>query len=257
MNTFKSWRSYDHFERYVKKNKRYFFDSDVDDFLKTVLETGKNRIEKIKAGSILWRSQLGHDWEPYYEGDEHIDDVPSPFKTNRMKPLKESATEGRANPKGIPFLYLATDKNTSMTEVRPWIGSYISVAQFKILKDLKIINCTTDKKGSLLYLEEPNTEKRETAVWQNIDKAFSKPITLNENSADYVPTQIIAELFKKDGFDGIAYGSSLGDGHNIALFDINVADLVNCTLFEAKELSFNFTQCSIMYFISKYIKNNS
>ena len=139
--------------------------------------------------------------------------------------------------------------NTAMAEVRPWIGSYISIAQFKLLKNVRIINCTSEDKGTMIYLNEPEPEKREIAVWRDIDKAFSMPVTLNETTAEYVPTQIMAELFKNEGFDGTAYRSSLGKGHNITLFDLDTADLINCTLYEAKKVSFDFTQVSNRYFI--------
>jgi len=118
MNEFKSWQSYHQFQRSVSRKNRYIYDSDVKDFLETVLETSKSKIEEIKKESILWRSQLGHDGEPYYEGNEHIDDIQCAFGSKRMKPLQNSASEGRANPKGIPYLYLATDMNTAMAEVR-------------------------------------------------------------------------------------------------------------------------------------------
>lgn len=54
-----------------------------------------------------------------------------------MKPLRDKASEGRANPKGIPYLYLATTKEAPMSEVRPWIGSDISVGQFKLISQLQ------------------------------------------------------------------------------------------------------------------------
>lgn len=251
MSIFKSWLSYHYFEQAVKRKNRYIYDSDVKDFLQTVLETSKSRIEEIKEESILWRSQLGYNWEPYYEGKEHVDDVPCAFVPERMKPLQNSASEGRANPKGIPYLYLSTDMNTAMAEVRPWIGSYISMAQFKLLKNVRLINCTSEDKGTMIYLKEPEPEKREIVVWKDIDKAFSMPVTSNETTADYAPTQIIAELFKNNGFDGIAYRSSLGKGHNITLFDLNAAVPINCALYESKKVSFDFAQVSNRYFVSK------
>ena len=257
MRTFKSWQSFYHFEQAVKRKNRYIYDSDVEDFLQTVLETSKSGIEEVKEGSMLWRSQLGHDWEPYYEGNEYIDDVPCAFGPERMKPLQNSASEGRANPKGIPCLYLSTDMNTAMAEVRPWVGSYISIAQFRLLKSVRLINCTSEDKGAIIYFKEPEPKKREIAVWRDIDKAFFRPVTSNETNADYIPPQIIAELFKNNGFDGIAYRSSLGKGHNIVLFDLNAADLINCALHETKEISFNFSQVSNAYFISKYYKKNN
>lgn len=78
----------------------------------------------------LWRAQLGHDLRPEYAGEELIDYFPTAYKPERMKPLRDSAREGRANPKGIPYLYIATDKETAMSEVRPWIGSIISAGCF-------------------------------------------------------------------------------------------------------------------------------
>ena len=99
MRIFKSWKSYYYFGQAVKRKNRYIYDSDVEDFLQPVLETSKSRIEEVKEGSILWRSQLGHDWKPYYEGKEHIDDFPCAFSLGRMKPVQNSSSEGRANPK--------------------------------------------------------------------------------------------------------------------------------------------------------------
>ena len=106
----------------------------------------------------------------------------------------------------------------------------------------------------MIYIKEPAPEKRAIAVWRDIDKAFSMPVASNETTTDYVPTQIIAELFKNNGFDGIAYRSSLGEEHNITLFDLDAADLINRILYEAKKVSFDFGQTGNTYFISKYYK---
>jgi RES domain len=252
MKVFRSFKSYYDFQLAVKRTYRYIYNSEVQDFLQTVLETGQSRVEEIEKGNMLWRAQLGNDWRPHYEGSEHIADVPCAFGPKRMKPLQNSAAEGRANPKGIPYLYLSTDMNTAMAEVRPWIGSYVSLAQFKLLRSIRLINCTSNHRGrTKWYYREPSPKKREAVVWKDIDRAFSKPITSDETTADYVPTQIIAELFKADGFDGIAYRSSLGEGHNVTLFDLDSADLLNCTLFEAKKVSFDFSQTDNPYFIDK------
>lgn len=61
---------------------------------------------------------------------------------------------------------------------------------------------------------------------------------------DYVPTQVIAELFRVQGFDGLAYRSSLGDGHNVGLFDLGAADPVNCFLHRTIEIKFTFEQAT-------------
>ena len=180
---------------------------------------------------------------PIFQENEHVSDDAIPFSQERMKPIPNMANEARANPKGISCLYGATDKDAAMAEVRPWLGSKISVGQFKIIKDITLVNCSEGhEKNTVFYLKEPTAEKKEEAVWSDIDRAFSNPVTPNDSVADYIPTQIIAELFKNNGLDGIGYKSNFGKGHNIVLFDLNVADIITCSLFKTDKIDFSFKQ---------------
>lgn len=253
MPEFKSWRGYWDFARAVKQRMRYVRGSDTEEILTSILATAGERAEAIPAARFLWRAQLGHAWEPLYQDGHYVDDVPAPYPPERMKPLKDRAVEGRANPKGIPYLYLSTNRETALAEVRPWIGSLVSVGQFKTLCDLRLVNCTSDQRGSRVYLGgEPSPEKREEAVWSDIDRAFARPVTPSDDLADYVPTQILAELFKANGFDGVAYRSSLGAGHNVVLFDLGDAEIVNCFLWEAKSVAFEFAEAANPYYLKKH-----
>lgn len=181
-----------------------------------------------------------------------VGEEPCPYHQKRMKPVLYFAAEGRANPKGIPYLYLATDKETAMSEVRPWIDSLISVGQFKTKKDLRLIDCSVHSgKGSVFYVEEPSDEKRALSVWSHIDKAFSEPGTSSNNTSDYVPTQILTELFKAEGYDGIVYKSSLSVGFNLVLFDIDAADITNCFLYNTESIAFKFNEAANPYFVRK------
>ena len=47
---------------------------------------------------------------------------------NMGAPPNSIARHGRANPRGIPYLYLANDQLTAISEVRPWVGCYVSIA---------------------------------------------------------------------------------------------------------------------------------
>ncbi|MQM37651.1 hypothetical protein KBTX_01652 [wastewater metagenome] len=144
-----------------------------------------------------------------------------------------------------------------MAEVRPWIGSYISVGQFKTLRDLVLVDCSVEHgRGFVFFLDEPEPAQREKATWGDIDQAFSEPVTSGDSTADYAPTQILAEAFRRHGYDGIAYKSVLGRGFNVALFNVNAADLINCFLFEAKKVSFEFSETGNPYFVKKYYENN-
>jgi hypothetical protein len=76
-------------------------------------------------------------------------------------------------------------------------------------------------------------------------------VSESDSTADYIPTQIIAELFKKNGFDGIFYKSNLGKGHNFVLFDINIAEMTNCFMFETNKINFTFNDTHEGYFVKK------
>ena len=55
--------------------------------------------------------------------------------------------------------------------------------------------------------EAPEPEEVPKIVWRWIDLAFSEPVDREDSTVDYVPTQIIAELFKTNGFGGVKYRS--------------------------------------------------
>ncbi len=55
-------------------------------------------------------------------------------------PPHELTSAGRANPKGISFLYLAADPATVVAELRPWKGQTISIAEFELVERVKVID---------------------------------------------------------------------------------------------------------------------
>lgn len=231
---FESWQSFHNFQSEIRQEARYIHSAKTTKFLETVLATAQDLITPVPKGAIYWRAQLGCDWSSKEE-----DAFPVPYKKERMKPRIDRANEGRVNPKGIPCLYMAFKRETALAEVRPWVGAKISVSPCKINKELRVINCFSNTRPKI-FVGEPTPEKRTEIVWEYIDRAFSEPVNPEDDIADYVPTQIIAELFKQNGFDGIAYGSSLGEDYNLALFKIDNADISNAELHEVKQVCLNF-----------------
>lgn len=239
--SFKSWTSYMQFSQSVKNKSRYVLDSDSQNFLKGIKDTCASRVEVIEPNSSLWRAQMGHKTVPFIDNDIEVDDMFVPYPESRMRPLKGSATEGRANPKGIPCLYVASDKETAMSEIRPWLGSTVSVAKFSNRNKLRVIDFSKHHNGTLpFFFVEPDDAKKIEAVWTHIDKAFSEPVTNSDQKSDYAPTQIIAELIKSLGYDGIAFKSSLCTGLNLALFDLDCVDFKGSNLFKVNSINFSF-----------------
>ena len=228
---FQSWNSYLSFKGKIEHEERYFYSKDVQEFLDELIISARERIVSIPKGQCYWRAQLGSELMPLDDGNGQIIDYePIPYSEDRMKPLPEKTSEGRVNPKGIPYLYLSTDKKTAISEIRPWIGKEVTVAEFETCLEMKLIDCScfdidimnmTARDHDLLWkLKTPEPEEATRTVWRWIDMAFSKPVDRDDSTADYVPTQIIAELFRKNCFDGIMYNSLFNGGKNIALYDI-------------------------------------
>jgi len=253
---FKSWDSFRKFKNSVARESRYIQSKEVADFLHAIIVSGKDRIRVLPKGFHLWRAQLGHDLRPEYAGDELIDCFPTAFSPERMKPLADSAREGRANPKGIPYLYVATDKKTAMSEVRPWIGSIISTGCFVTTKELQLIDFSVEHgEEQCFFFNEPTEDQKVRAVWSHIDNAFSRPVLESDSTADYVPTQVIAEFIKSEGYDGIVYKSALSGGYNFTLFDLESAAIISCAIFEVGSLSLSFSQIDNTYFVKQNDRN--
>jgi hypothetical protein len=226
----------------VKCKARHILDAKSKSFLEAVLETSERRKEAINKGSVLYRSQLTNGWCTQPIRDEKGVEVDSvevaiPADRERMVPRPDRATEGRVNAKGIPCLYLSTDHDTAMAEVRPWIGSYVSVASFEVLRDLTVVDCSADSAQYLFFGGEPLPGRREEQVWGDINRAFSEPVARADDVADYAATQVLAEAFRFGGFDGIVYGSKLGQGRNVAIFDLVAARPINGYLFIVDSLN--------------------
>jgi hypothetical protein len=267
MAEFKSHDDYWRFARSVIRHARYVFEPHVDEFLSTVLATVKDRIAVVEPEAVLHRGQLGFEWrrdrtEPENPDSETVE-IEDAYGPERMKPLRDSAREGRINAKGIPCLYLSDDENTAMAETRPWIGSFVSLADFIVFKELRLVNCCEPRHQFRHFFLEPpyirvlDPKTREEVAWGEISYAFSEPVTPTDITAEYAPTQIISDLFRRNGYDGIRYKSLLGQGYNYAFFDLDAADLYSCQLHAVKNVHFDFDACRTPYVNHKYYRPSS
>jgi hypothetical protein len=232
---------YFEFARSVKHDARYIHRGAARDFMSKVLATLKKRGGLLKEGQVFCRAQRGFTMGNV-EGEDYEREMAHP--PARMVPTAEHAADGRVSPRGIPCLYLASSMKTAVAEVRPWVGSYVSLAQFKLLRTCKVVDCRSTKSDKL--------DGEETQIWSDIAFAFSEPVSPEEPHLEYVPTQILAETFRAEGFDGILYESLLSKGTNLALFDTSCAELINCGLHKVRGVSFDFDLTDNPYFMSKH-----
>lgn len=220
----------------VKFDNRFFLGKDASNFLDAIINTCGNRVIDLKEGTILWRAQLGYDEKSFSIPNE-------PHPPERMKPISGKCFEGRCNPKGIPYLYLAEKKETAMAEVRPSRSEMLSLGAFKINSDLMLID-TKIETAHQPYVEDidiPQSQRDlEFQNWFLMDYYFSKPTNRSDTEGDYAPTQIISERLKLEGYDGIRYRSSLNAGNNVVLFDLITADQVDSHVYSCSAIKYCF-----------------
>lgn len=250
---FNSWHDFRNFENNVRYKNRFIHSSEVNEFIINIKETLPKRIKILTKDKILYRAQIGCD-----EIDCEVTGMDiTGYSPERMKPILNKGIEGRANPKGISYLYLSTDINTSLAELRPNREQYLSSAQFKVRRDLKIVNCYSVPRHydyfECLFNEPKSQDEIINAVWSMINNAFTKAVTNHDSATDYIPTQFLAEFFRAENFDGLYFKSGVGSGFNVVLFKLDDASLVNCTVMKAKSITYEFEECANRYFIKSDI----
>ncbi|MDR3501739.1 MAG: RES family NAD+ phosphorylase [Legionella sp.] len=238
MNHF-SWMDFVNFTEEVKYSTRFIYSDKTEDFLRAIKDSLPTRVKPFPKGEVLFRSQLGFN-EHYEEGCYY----PAAYLEERMKPIRGKAKEGRANSKGIPVLYLSSDADTSMAELRPQVGQDISCGQFQTNQALKLVDCCSTKnkytRAQIAFGTPKNIEEWEDGIWFQINEAFSQPVINEPNNAAYIPTQILSELFKHSGLDGLFCKSHLGIGNNFILFQPFRANMIACEIRTTKSVSFEF-----------------
>jgi hypothetical protein len=153
------------------------------------------------------------------------------------KPPVNKATSGRANPKGIPYLYISTDLDTTLYETRATYLDYVTVGTFRLTSDIKVVK--------LIGIDDLNpfeVDLLEKVLYQpflkRLEIELSKPLRRFDTELDYLPTQYLCEFIKHIGFDGVAYGSAMKKrGVNIAIFDDTKIECIETKVIEIKDIS--------------------
>jgi hypothetical protein len=185
---------------------RYFLDEKLDtDRLKELL----SHLPAEEVPEIWYRARIMTSDTPY-----SIKEMGAP--PNHL------ATHGRANPIGIPYLYLGSMPETSISEVRPHTGDVVCVAEFKI-PSLSLIDLRNPRKlvspFVLVDAREIGQMRADIPFLEKLGIELTRPVLPRSAAIDYLPTQYFCEFIKKSGYDGVVFRSSVSEGMNLAIFD--------------------------------------
>ncbi len=188
---------------------RFFPDVDIDlDFFKEIL-----------VGLVLESDEVPDQWFR-----ARIQNQDALFLLTDMgAPPPRSASHGRANPAGIPYLYLGSKPLTAISEIRPHTGEKVCVLDFKLPADLKLIDLRNARESFSPFTfddaDQIGNVRNALPFLERLGDDLTTPVLPQAAAIDYTPSQFLCEFIKRCGYDGVVYRSSVSEGINLALFD--------------------------------------
>lgn len=200
----------------------------------------------IEKDSKFFRARIGYKEE--YEKKPFDFDYTNPNSKKGYIPYKDKdigappliyTNQGRLNRSNVSFLYLATDIPTTIAEVRPHPGHKISIGCFYAKEKIKVV----DFDKAFIQLSQ-NEESLEKFIFLNhIDRLLSMPLTPEERTM-YLITQFFSDIFRKLGFDGVMFSSSVGSGQNVLVYDPDLFQYIeeNSSVYKVEKLEYTIKQ---------------
>lgn len=170
---------------------------------------------EIDKNDLWFRSRTGVKESSIHFGFNDMTRLAAPYTGSEIGALlPPNASAGRTNRHGVSVLYLATNIETAMAEIRPHPGHLISVGGFRATQKLRVASfdqpiakfCASDQRLDLF------------AIIHQISLLLGTPV-IPEQRHKYAATQLLGDLLIRHGFDGVAFGSSVGSGTNLCVFD--------------------------------------
>ena len=217
---------WERFANEIKTKNRYFLTEVIDlRLLKTLLDF---LAKTYKPGKIFYRARLSEK---------------SGFPLADMwQPPANKATAGRANPIGISYLYLSTEKETTLYETRASYLDYITIAEFRLTAPLNIISLrAVDEISPFIFGDQLGNYFTHQQYLETLERELARPVRRFDRELDYLPSQYLCEYVKHLGYDGIEYGSSLRTGGiNLAVFDASKLQGRNVAVYEVNGMDLTY-----------------
>ena len=155
------------------------------------------------------------------------------------KPSVEQSQHGRANPRGIPYLYIASDVKTAIAEVRPSVGDNVTVGSFMVKAPLKVVDLRDPKiDDPFRFGDNLEFVMRYLRFLRRLGSELSKTVTPKEAELEYIPLQYLCEFIRNCGFDGVVYNSSVAEGYNLAVFADDKLECTSTGLYEIGKIEY-------------------
>lgn len=185
-----------------------------------------------KKGSVFYRARISNSSMGYR-------------KEEMFAPQPGQASAGRVNPEGISYLYLGSDKTTTLNEVRAGLHDFVSIATFKLNQDIDVVDLTRIDKISAFSRLNPTQHAVNRTHLVKMSRDIAKPLRRQDSHLEYLPTQYLCEFIKMSRFNdgtecsGIEYGSTMSkEGYNIAIFNSKLFECIEVDVYDVQGLKY-------------------
>ncbi len=229
--------TWDKFKEEIKYENRFHISKDklIDLEQLKLYFNNEAFIKNIKKGVSFYRCRISNK---------------NGFKNEEMwNPDREFASSGRANPKGISYLYLGSSVETTLYETRASLFDYVSVGEFRLKEEIKLLDLRNPEYDIIPWSEsDSDSDSVELFIIyasfiKTLQEEISLPIRKQDKELDYIPTQYISEFIKSLGFDGVEYQSSLNaEGHNIAIFNPKKFECIGTKTYDITSMKLEYSE---------------
>lgn len=218
------------FSREIKFENRFFLNEEME------TKVLKPLLEKLGStypiGSTFFRARIS-------DTKLHCNEL--------GKPESRLASGGRANPVGIPYLYISDSEKTTIYETRISLHESISIGRFVLNESLSVLSLKNIAEYGPFEIINRDFEIDEFIKYRSyllkLGSELSKPVRKQDSVFDYLPTQYLCEFIKYLKFDAVEYKSAMNpDGYNLAVFNDDKFECVESTFHKVTDLKYNWVE---------------
>jgi hypothetical protein len=220
---------WDSFAKEIKEKNRFFLNEviDTDD-----LDSVFGRLaDTYPPGKTFYRARISEDSLP---------------SGQLGKPPAHLTTPGRANPVGIPYLYVSDSEKTTLYETRIALHEGITIGKFIAKEPINFVSLKNILEYGPFEILDRGFTLEEFILFrpylQKLGDELSKPVRKQDVNLDYLPTQYLCEYIKsKLGFDAVEYKSAMNaDGYNLAIFNDVKVECVEANFYRVTDLQYSW-----------------
>ncbi|GGJ94012.1 hypothetical protein GCM10007063_15690 [Lentibacillus kapialis] len=164
-------------------------------------------------------------------------------KTDMGAPPMHKVKDGRANPIGIPCLYLSNNEKTTLHEIRAGAFDYVTMGEFQALNNISVVDFTMLDQTSPLMVDDIKRYAVNKSHLKDISSEIARPLRSTDGPLDYLPSQYIIDFIKNRGYQGVKYKSTVSDsGFNLAVFDEKLFDCIDTKIYMIENIDYKYSK---------------